>query len=217
MTSIVEKQLLSEEKKNKFGVENGKRRAGDKPKNVPVSAFFCKVVDITEQPIVLALGGPLDINPNIRTTNGNFAIVYNPEGSPKRVKNKPYTIAQDLIAARISVSGPAHFKCLCQRIPELAFLKKWSNYDDGLFAMAKKHPGIAFSFTLRWCDYGNMIEKKAEELRLDIDHKPFVCYITTKEKLAEIRSKFLMWPKRTKEDIQTVLDEVDKEENINGK
>ena len=215
MTNLVQKQLLSEGDKRPLATISKRHR--DKPKNVPVSAFFYKVVSLDEMPVVLPQTLPLDINPNIRNTNGYYTITYNPEGSPKRVKGKPYTIGQDLLACRICVSGPRHFHALCDRIPELKWLERWSFFTDEYFALAKQHPGIAFGFNADWVRYAKMIEAKAEELGLDIDHKPFVCYITTKEKLAEIRSKFLMWPKKTKADIQTVLDEVDKEENIHGK
>jgi hypothetical protein len=189
---------------------SGLRKARNKPKNVPVSAFFKKVVDLDELPIVLdPVTGML--SNKVRSTGGYFTLTYNPEGSPKRMNGKPYCVGQDLIAGRICVSGPAHFHKLCERIPELMWLKKWSFLTDDLWALAKKHPGVAFGFNVRWAEYGAMIEQKADAMGIDIDHKPFLVYITNAEKMKELREKYQMMPPRTKEDIQSVLDEVDAE------
>ena len=210
MTNIVVKQVHNEENAKKSFGENGSKKHRDKPKDVPVSAFFKKVVSLSEEPIIIDLSSGL-LPRNVRTTSGYFTLTYNPEGSPKRVKDKPYTVGQDLLAARICVSGPKHWNCLCKRIPELMWIKKWSYLNDGLWAVAKKHPGVAFGFNVNWVAYADMIEKKAEEMGVDIDHKPYLVYVTNAAKMKELREKYQMLPPRTKEDIQTVLDEVDKE------
>ena len=180
----------------------------NKRKNVPVSAYFIKVVRLSEEPIIVV---DKMLPRDCRTTNGWYSIIYNPEGSPKRVKGKPYTLGQDLIQGRFCVSGIRHLKAVASRIPEIAFLLKWSYFDERLFALAKKHPGIAFCFNFKWGDYGDMIEKKAEKMGIDIDHKPFFAYITKKEKLDQLRAEYKMYPNPVKEDYQSVLDEVDKE------
>lgn len=191
------------------------RKHTNKPKDVPIPALLKKVVALDENPIVLDPSGGL-LPTTTRTTSGFFTLTYNPEGSPKRVKDKPYTVGQDLFAARISVSGPAHFKKLAERIPELGWIRKWSYLDDRLWALAKKHPGVAFGFNVRWADYAEMIEDKAERMGIDIDHKPFLLYITSAAKMKELREKYKMMPPPTKEDYQSVLDEVDKEEIRHG-
>lgn len=191
------------------------RKHTNKPKDVPIPALLKKVVSLDEEPICIEPFSGI-LPRNVRTTNGFFSLVYNPEGSPKRIKDKPYTFGQDLIAARISVSGPRHLKALGTRIPEIGWILKWSNFDDRLFAVAKKHPGVAFGFNVRWADYAEMIENKAEQMGIDIDHKPFLMYITSAAKMKELREKYKMMPPPTKEDYQSVLDEVDKEEIRHG-
>ena len=213
MKNIVVKEAQLEASATKSAISttwNGYKKKGNKPKNVPVSAFFKKVVALDEQPLVIDIKTGL-LSRSVRSTSGYFTLTYNPEGSPKYVKGKPYTFGQDLIACRICVSGPAHFKKLCTRIPELMWIKKWSFLNDGLWGLAKKHPGVSFGFNVDWVRYGTMIENKAEEMGIDIDHKPFLTYITSAEKMKELREKYQMLPPRTKEDIQSVLDEVDKE------
>lgn len=221
MPNVVIKQAYLEDETQRKLVREASRKRGNKPKNVPVTAFLKKVVSLDEEPpCIEPFSGILPRN--VRTTNGFFSLVYNPEGSPKRVKDKPYTFGQDLFAAKISVSGPRHLKALGTRIPEIGWILKWSNFDDRLFALAKKHPGVAFGFNVRWADYAEMIERKAEQEGIDIDHKPFLMYVTTATKMKELREKYKMMPPPTKEDYQTVLDEVDekilkKEVNVYGK
>lgn len=187
-----------------------KKAERNKQKNVPVEAYFTKVVRLSEEPIVIDLSNKI-LPQDCRTTNGWYSVTYNPEGSPKRVRGKPYTIGQDLVRGRFCVSGLKHLKALASRIPEFAFLLKWSYFDPGLFKLAKQHPGIAFCFNFKWCEYGSMIEKKAEEQGIDIDHKPFFAYITKKEKLDQLRKEYKIMPNPVKEDYIAVLDDLEKE------
>ena len=210
MRNVVTRQAYNEHNASKSLVVNGSKRARSKPKDVPVTAFFKKVVSLDELPVAIEPFSGL-LSRNVRTTSGFFTLTYNPEGSPKRVKDKPYTIGQDLLACRICVSGVRHWNCLCKRIPELMWIKKWSFLNDEFWAVAKQHPGVAFGFNVNWPAYAKMIEEKAEKMGIDIDHKPFLTYVTTAEKMKELREKYQMYPPRTKEDIQSVLDEVDKE------
>jgi hypothetical protein len=62
-----------------------------------------------------------------------------------------------------------------------------------------------------------MIESKAEKMGIDIDHKPFLVYITTADKMKELREKYKMLPPPTKDDYLTVLEETDKEMNVYGR
>ena len=206
--ACVELSLYNEKKnRRKVNGNRGIKRDRNNAKNMPVSAFYNKIVRLSEEPIIVDNVLPRDC----RMTNGWFTITYNPSGSPKLVKGKPYTIGQDLIHGRFCVSGVKHWKALCERIPEFAFIKKWSNFDTGLFALAKQHPGVAFGFNLNWVAYATMIEKKAEEMGIDIDHKPFFVYKTKKEEMKILEEKYKMYPNPTKEDYQSVLDEIDKE------
>jgi hypothetical protein len=212
MRNIVVKEALAEHENEEVNRAHkvGSRRLRNKPKNVPVSAFFCKIVSVDEQPVIFD-PNTFRLTSNCRKTNGFFTITYNPEGSPKHVRGKPYTIGQDLVPGRFCVSGVRHWRALCDRIPEFGWMLKWSYYDDGLFDVAKKHPGVAFGFNIKWAEYAKMIEDKAEKMGIDIDHKPYFVYITKKEKLDELKKKFTMMPGPTCLDYQSVLDEVDKE------
>lgn len=204
---ICENAALELSEQERYSYKEKKKGLSEKTLMNPF--FFKKVVSLLDEPISLEKFKNFD--PNIRTTGGFYSIVYYPPVSAKYVKNKPYCIGQDLIHMRVSVSGVRHWHCLCSRIPELGWVERWSTLTDEMFALAKKHPGTTFGFTVKWIEYCNMIEKKAEEQGIDIDHKAFVVYAAKESVTKEINETHLMAPIKTKDDYKSVLDEIDKE------
>ena len=201
---------LSQEKRLSYR----EKKKGISEKEFMNPFFVKKVVALNEEPI--SLENFKNFDPNVRTTGGYYTIVYHPTTSVRYVKNKPFCIGQDLLRLSVCVSGPRHWHCLAKRIPELKWLEKWSTLTDSMFGIAKKHPDVPFGFTVKWEQYNDMIEKKAEEQNIDIDHKAFVVYAAKESLIEEINRTHLMAPKKTKADVQSVLDEVDelmREEN----
>ncbi len=96
------------------------------------------------------------------------------------------------------VSGPAHWHCLARRVPEFGWIDRNSTLTNRLFAIAKKHPGMNFYFTVDWVRYADMIEAKAAKAGLDIDHKPFVVWAGTNKVKAEMNEKYKLAEKRKK-------------------
>ena len=135
---------------------------------------YIYLVDLNDQPITLKDFSQL--KSNIRATHGFYTLQYIPAGSMKRNPKFPYLIGQDLVRIRVTVSGPAHWAKMCERIPELDWLKRNSTISGDMFAIAKKHPGLVLRFGIDFVKYCNKIEKRAEELGIDIDHKPLVLY-----------------------------------------
>lgn len=180
-------------------------------KNIDFQPFFRKhVVSLLDQPV--SLDTFTNYDETVRTTAGFYTLTYIPSGSKAYVKGKPYVIGQDMIRLRVTVSGYKHWGALSGRIPELGWIKRWCpQLCPALFGLAKKHPGMNFYFAPDWLGYAQLIEKRAEEQGIDIDHKPFVVYAVGPEKLEEINSTHLMAPKKKKSDYQTVLDEIDLE------
>jgi hypothetical protein len=160
-------------------------------------------VDITDQPVTL--DSFKERNPNIRATQGRYTIKYMNKNDKFRTGDKAFAITQDLVRMALHVSGPRHWHCVCQRIPEFAWLERNSTLTDELFGICKKHPGVCFCFTLKFVEYADMIAKKAEEQGLDIDHKPFLSYLCSK---AEYERKFadkMFAPLHTKYDYKEEL------------
>lgn len=135
---------------------------------------YTYLVDLYDQPITLADFRRL--KPNIRSTHGFYTIQYIPAGSVKRNPKFPYLIGQDLVRIRVTVSGPKHWRALCSRIPELAWVDRNSTISPELFGIAKKHPGLVLRFGIDFVKYCDKITNRAKELGVDIDNKPLVTY-----------------------------------------
>ena len=173
------------------------------------------LVDITDKPV--SLKDWTDLNPNVKVTKGLYSIQYIPAGSVRRNPKFPYLIGQDLVRLRVTVSGPIHWGHLCDRIPELGWLKRNSTLTPEMFRIAKMHPGLVIKFTVDVVNYCKKIEDRAKELGIDIDHKPLAVYAWNKNATEEFRSRKLA-DKRTKADYiqqladaeraSTVLDEI---------
>lgn len=159
-------------------VSEGMSRAGGIGTNRNIftpGKVYNYIVNLFDEPVTLK--DFKDLKKDIRATHGLYTIQYLPKGNPKRDPRFPYLIGQDLVRIRVTVSGPAHWKRLCERVPELAWLDR--NTQIGgieLFSIAKKHPGLVLRFGIDFGRYCSKIERRAEELGVDIDHKPLVLY-----------------------------------------
>ena len=142
----------------------------------PFAAAYCYsyIVNIYDEPVSAESFHSFD--PNVIMTRGLYTISYLPKSSPRRRPNFPYLIGQDLIRWRLIVSGPAHWKKVCERVPELAWLDRNTDVEK-LFRYAKMHPGLPIRFGINFDKYCRKIEQRAEELGIDIDHKPLVSYV----------------------------------------
>lgn len=143
---------------------------------------------------------------DIRVTHGRYTIQYIPAGNPKRNPKFPYLIGQDLVRIRVTVSGPQHWDGLCDRIPELAWVRRNSTMTNAYFAIAKKHPGLVLRFGIDFEKYCAKIEKKAEELGIDIDHKPLVVWQWGESSVPEVEQSGTI-PFLNKKDYASVLEE----------
>ena len=119
---------------------------------------------------------------NVRATMGNYALCYLGSMSFRAREKTPFVIRQDLLNMPIYVSGPAHWHCLCKRIPECKWMERNTTLTDDLFGVAKKHPGMNFLFTVKWVEYADKITNRAKELGIDIDNKPFLTYKMSKDR-----------------------------------
>ena len=164
---------------------------------------YVYIVAIDDEPITLEQFKGL--KRNMRATRGQYTIQYIPKGFPKRNPKFPYLIGQDLVRIRVTVSGPAHWVKMCERIPELDWIRRNTTFSNDMFAIAKKHPGLVLRFGIDFVKYCNKIEKRAEELGIDIDHKPLVTYQWGKNDVPQVNG--VMNPVKTKRDYAKELAE----------
>lgn len=107
-------------------------------------------------------------------------------------------IGQDLIRWRVMVSGPAHWKKLSEKVPELGWIDRNSTLSKELFNLAAQHPGMNFYFTVDWVRYADMIRAKAEQYGMDIDNRPFVVWAGPNWQKEEMNEKYKLAEKRKK-------------------
>lgn len=181
------------------------------------SKFVCEpaymyVVSIEDKPI--SRDRLLHFDSDIRFTKGHYTIQYVPASNKKRNPKFPYLIGQDLVRIRVTVSGPRHWGCLCNRIPELGWIERNSTFRDEMFAIAKKHPGLVLRFNIDYPKYCRVIEERAEREGIDIDHKPLFTYAwndAVREEMNEIEFKDNI---KTKADYIKELQEAEKSSTV---
>ena len=178
----------------------------------PQHVYFY-IVELHDKPV--SIQDFYNFNPDIRATKGLYTIQYIPSSDVRRNPKFPYLIGQDLVRLRVTVSGPKHWNMICQRIPELDWIKRNSTFSNDFFAIAKKHPGLTLRFSIDFPKYCAKIEKQAEEQGIDIDHKPLVVYQWGKDMREKHKDVTLSSP-RTKADYLVALLEIEKSPTVLG-
>lgn len=131
------------------------------------------IVSLLDEPVSYDTFTSLD--PTVRATTGEYFIKYIPE-SIRPGDKRAFIIGHDLYGFKTKVYNLSHFNRLVQRLPELAWLVRNTNYDPGLFEVAVQHPGMPIPFALNAVSYCDMIQQKAKEKGLDIDNRPLIAY-----------------------------------------
>jgi len=118
---------------------------------------------------------------NLRVTKGLYMIKYIPKTDKRRKKGRPWCIGQDLIRMGIYVGGRRHWNYLCDRIPELDWLRRNSTLTERMFDIAAMQPGMSFWFTIDWCGYEAKLAAQPEPVSVqsagpDTEYAPFAAY-----------------------------------------
>lgn len=203
--AIVESQIL----------KMNKRKAKALKKDPHQKLIFTRqIVSMEDEPV--SLDNFKNGDQNIKATMGNYALCYLGTMNFQNRANTPYVIRQDLINMNIYVSGPKHWHCVCERIPECGWLERNTTLTDELFSVAKMHPGMNFLFTVKWTEYSNKIAKKAQEKNIDIDHKTFMTYKMSKKRYEDDFKKLEFAELKTQADYLSELNEAEKESSLKG-
>lgn len=131
--------------------------------HAPVSPYAYKyILNLQDKPVDLAQLQAL--NPNLRTTKGLYMIKYTPLKSKDAKKGRPWKIGQDLIRWDIRVAGKSHFRILCDKVPELGWLRRNSTFSDKLFDISRDHPGMTFWFSVDWVRYVEKLQAQSSSV-----------------------------------------------------
>ena len=125
-----------------------------------VSPLAYKLIcHLDEKPVTRRMIQNLD--PKLRVTKGLYMIKYIPKTDKRYRKGRPWCIGQDLIKMGIYVSGPKHWNYLCDRIPELDWIRRNSGISDELFYTAAHYPGMTFWFCVDWARYESRLRSES--------------------------------------------------------
>ena len=129
----------------------------------PASPYTYKYfIRLDDQPVIW--DDIQSLNPMLRSTKGLYMIKYTPKNSKDRKKGRPWKIGQDLIRWDIRVSGPKHWHYLCDRIPELDWIRRNTILTDEMFDIAVQHPGMTLWFSIDWVRYCNLIRSRTKSV-----------------------------------------------------
>ena len=221
IVQLIQAAMLESDARNRMSLKYSKERkkafeeqVGAIENTLISPRVYYYVVDLRDEPV--SFDKFTDRDPNVISTQGLYTIRYIPTTQRGSNKAKPFQIGQDLIRWRIMCSGPAHWKCLAKRIPELGWLDRNTTLTRDMFAMAKRHPSMAFFFTIKWDEYSKKIIKKAEEMGVDIDNKPFVAYKCSQQDFKEKYSKKHLAEKKQFYHYMKEINEAEKESIEHG-
>ena len=116
-----------------------------------------------------------NMDQNLRVTKGCYMIKYIPKTNSKYKKGRPWCIGQDLIRMGIYIGGWRHWNYLCDRIPELDWIRRNSTLTQRWFDIAAKHPGMSFWFTVDWPGYESKLAAQPEPVsvqKTESGHEP---------------------------------------------
>lgn len=215
---ICNQAMLENTELKRYGQLKGHYFAGTRGarliENTPLQPFFVKhIVSLKNQPVTL--DNFTNYDESVRTTAGYYNITFVPKTDKRYVKNKPYVIGQDLVRLRVTVSGYQHWKKVAEKIPELGWIDQWCPIlHERLFNLARKHPGMNFYFCPDWLAYADLIENRAKEQGLDLEHKPYVTWLCSAKQREEIEATHKMAPLKTREDYKHILSEIEMEDTV---
>lgn len=115
-----------------------------------------------------------NMDQNLRVTKGLYMIKYIPKTDKRRKKGRPWCIGQDIIRMGIYVGGYRHWNYLCDRVPELDWLRRNSTLTERMFDIAAMHPGMSFWFSVDWPRYVDKLEAQPKPVsvqRAETEHE----------------------------------------------
>lgn len=107
-------------------------------------------------------------NPDLRFTNGTYELIYRPISKQKEhSKEKPFVVRCDMLpGCKIRVKDYNSLKGLAKSSPVIDWILKWTTLDQKLFNVAKMHCMLPITFTIKYTDYVDYLQKLEPEARM---------------------------------------------------
>lgn len=100
-------------------------------------------------------------NSELRFTNGIFQLIYKPVSKQREhAREKPFVLRCDMLpGAKLRIASYEGLKKISEENPVIAWLLKWSTLTKELFNVAKMHYFIPITFTIKYIEYRNHLQK----------------------------------------------------------
>ena len=107
-------------------------------------------------------------NPNLKFTNATYELIYRPISKQhEHAKENPFIVRCDMLpGAKLRTKDWKTFKGLAKRDPVIAWIIKWTTINEELFKVAKQHYFLPITFTIKYVEYKNHLEKLEPEARM---------------------------------------------------
>ena len=79
-----------------------------------------------------------------------------------------------LPGAKLRVKNWNVFKCLANRDPVIAWILKWTTIDEELFKLAREHYMLPITFTIKYTEYRNHLQKLEPNARMHLTREEWM-------------------------------------------
>jgi hypothetical protein len=107
-------------------------------------------------------------NPDLRFTNGTYELIYRPISKQyTNSKEKPFVVRCDMLkGSKLRVKNYEGLKEIAKKDPVVAWILKWTTLNKDLFNVAKQHYFLPITFTIKYVEYRNHLQKLEPEARM---------------------------------------------------
>lgn len=126
---------------------------------------FRLVIQLDEEP--LRTGNAYDLEPLVRTTNGQYYVKYYGPNYRSEKRRNMYLVQNDMLPSPLFVYGWKHLLYLARRIPEINWIVRNTNIGEGLFYVAKDHQGVHIPFAVNCVKYAKHITERKKQLGIE--------------------------------------------------
>ena len=115
-------------------------------------------------------------NPDLRFTNGTYELIYRPISKQREhAKEKPFVLRCDMLqGSKIRVKDYNALKGLAKSSPVIDWILKWTTLDQKLFNAAKMHYMLPITFTIKYTDYIDHLQKLEPEARMHLSREEWM-------------------------------------------
>lgn len=115
-------------------------------------------------------------NPDLKFTNGFYEVIYRPHSKQQgHALENPFIVRCDMYpGSKIRVKSWRAFQELAKVNEVAAWLLKWSTISKEIFNCAKKHYMLPISFTIKYVEYWEYLQKLEPEAEMHLTREEWM-------------------------------------------